>query len=87
MQQRALPEDMPAVIISTLSGPRWSNALVSAGLVSSVNEGKRMINQGAVELFPPSGPSHKLTEDAQFHAPEPGTAIKVGRRRFASLQE
>ncbi|MDE2843973.1 MAG: tyrosine--tRNA ligase [Chloroflexota bacterium] len=87
VQQRALPEDMPIVTIASLTGPRWSNALVSAGLVASVSEGKRMINQGAVELFPPSGPSHKLTEDGQFLAPESGTAVKVGRRRFASLQE
>ena len=86
VQQRSLPDDMPVVSLATLSGPRWSNALVSAGLVSSVGDGKRMINQGAVELFPPSGPSHKLTEDAQFQPPEPGTAVKVGRRRFASLQ-
>ena len=87
VQQRALPDDMPVVSLSTLAGPRWSNALVSAGLVSSVNDGKRMISQGAVELFPPSGPSSKLTEDARFDPPEPGTAVKVGRRRFASLQE
>ena len=87
VQQRALPEDMPVVTISSLTGPRWSNALVSAGLVASVNEGKRMINQGAVELFPPSGASYKLAEDSPFQPPEPGTAVKVGRRRFASLQE
>ena len=86
VQQRALPEDMPVVQLSSLTGPRWSNALVSAGLVSSVSDGKRMINQGAVELFPPSDSSYKLTEDAQFQPPEPGTAVKVGRRRFASLQ-
>ena len=87
VQQRALPDDMPVVSLSSLTGPRWSNALVAAGLVSSVNDGKRMINQGAVELFPPSGPSHKLTEDVQFQPPEAGTALKVGRRRFASLQQ
>ena len=86
VQQRALPDDMPEVTMSTLTGPRWSNVLVSAGLVSSVSEAKRMINQGAVELFPPSGPSEKLTEDVQFQPPEPGTAVKVGRRRFVSLQ-
>ena len=86
VQRRALPEDMPVVSLSTLSGPRWSNVLVSAGLASSVGEGKRLISQGAVELFPASGPSHKLTEDARYDPPEPGTAIKVGRRRFASLQ-
>ena len=86
VQQRSLPDDMPVVSLSTVSGPRWSNALVSAGLVSSVSDGKRMINQGAVELFPPSGQSQKLTEDGQFEAPEPGTAVKVGRRRFASFQ-
>ncbi|MCY4367446.1 MAG: tyrosine--tRNA ligase [Chloroflexi bacterium] len=87
VQQRSLPEDMPVVTISSLVGPRWSNALVSAGLVSSVSEGKRMISQGAVELFPPSGASRKLADDSQFQPPEPGTAVKVGRRRFASLQE
>ncbi|MYC29198.1 MAG: tyrosine--tRNA ligase, partial [Chloroflexi bacterium] len=86
IQQRALPDDMPVVSLSSISGPRWSNALVAAGLVSSVSDGKRMINQGAVEIFPPSGPSRKLTDDASFEPPEPGTAVKVGRRRFASLQ-
>ena len=86
VQQRGLPGDMREVTISSMNGPRWSNALVSAGLVSSVSEGKRMISQGAVELFPPAGPSHKLTEDSQFQAPEAGTAVKVGRRRFASLR-
>ena len=60
--------------------------MVAAGLVSSVSDGKRMISQGAVELFPPDGPSHRLAGDAQYEPPEPGTAIKVGRRRFASLQ-
>ncbi len=86
VQRRALPEDLPSVSLADLAGPRWSNALVAAGLVSSVSEGKRLINQGAVELFPPAGPSSRLTEDAQYQPPEPGTAIKVGRRRFASLQ-
>ena len=87
VQQRALPEDMPVVSLATLAeaGPRWSNALVAAGLISSVSEGKRLINQGAVELFPPTGPSRRLTEDSHYQPPEPGTAIKVGRRRFASF--
>ena len=86
VQQRALPEDMPVISLASITGPRWSNALVAAGLVSSVSDGKRMISQGAVELFPPDGPSHRLAGDAQYEPPEPGTAIKVGRRRFASLQ-
>ena len=87
VQQRALPEDMPVVSLAALAeaGPRWSNALVAAGLISSVSEGKRLINQGAVELFPPNGPSRRLTEDSHYQPPEPGTAIKVGRRRFASF--
>ena len=85
VQGQALPEDMPQFSLAALSGPRWSNALVGAGLVSSVAEGKRMINQGAVEIFPPSGPSHRLSEDSRYEEPEPGTAIKVGRRRFARL--
>jgi tyrosyl-tRNA synthetase len=85
IQQQGLPEDMPQFSMAELAGPRWSNVLVGAGLVSSVTEGKRMISQGAVEIFPPSGPSHRLSEDARFEEPEPGTAIKVGRRRFARL--
>ena len=83
VQGQALPEDMPQFSLAELSGPRWSNVLVGAGLVTSVAEGKRMINQGAVEIFPPSGPSHRLSEDSRYEEPEPGTAIKVGRRRFA----
>ena len=91
VQQRSLPENMPIVslasITASITGTRWSNALVAAGLVSSVSEGKRLINQGAVELFPQSGPSCRLSEDSRYEPPEPGTAIKVGRRRFASIQE
>ena len=91
VQQRSLPENMPIVslasITASITGARWSNALVAAGLVSSVSEGKRLINQGAVELFPQSGPSCRLSEDSRYEPPEPGTAIKVGRRRFASIQE
>ncbi len=91
VQQRSLPENMPIVslasITASITGTRWSNALVAAGLVSSVSEGKRLINQGAVELFPHSGPSCRLSEDSRYEPPEPGTAIKVGRRRFASIQE
>ena len=91
VQQRSLPENMPIVslasITASITGARWSNALVAAGLVSSVSEGKRLINQGAVELFPQSGSSCRLSEDSRYEPPEPGTAIKVGRRRFASIQE
>ena len=91
VQRRSLPENMPIVslasITASITGTRWSNALVAAGLVSSVSEGKRLINQGAVELFPQSGPSCRLSEDSRYEPPEPGTAIKVGRRRFASIQE
>ena len=87
VQRRALPEDMPVVSLSTLTGPRWSNALAAAGLVASVGEGKRMISQGAVELYPPDGESYRLGGDDAYQRPQSGTAVKVGRRRFASLQE
>ena len=86
VQRRALPEDMPVVALATLTGPRWSNALAAAGLVSSVGEGKRMISQGAVELYLPEGESYRLAGDDAYTPPAPGTAVKVGRRRFASLE-
>jgi tyrosyl-tRNA synthetase len=85
VQRQDLPEDMPQFSMTELAGPRWSNILVSAGLAPSVAEGKRLISQGAVEIFPPSGLSRRLSEDAQYEEPAPGTAIKVGRRRFARL--
>ena len=86
VQRRALPEDMPVVALASLTGPRWSNALAAAGLVASVGEGKRMISQGAVELYPPEGESYRLVGDDAYTPPLPGTAVKVGRRRFASLE-
>ncbi len=85
VQQQDLPEDMPEFPMTELTGPRWSNVLVSSGLAPSVAEGKRLINQGAVEIFPPSGESRRLSDDTRYEEPEPGTAIKVGRRRFARL--
>lgn len=86
VQRRALPEDMPVVALASLTGPRWSNALAAAGLVASVGEGKRLISQGAVELYPPEGESYRLVGDDAYTPPPPGTAVKVGRRRFASLE-
>ncbi len=52
--------------------------IYGAGLVSSRNEAKRLLSQGAVEVD-----QHKLSSPSV--AIKDGTVIKVGRRRFARL--
>jgi len=52
-----------------------------AGLVKSGGEARRLIDQGAVTL------DGKRIENAEATvAPEDGTVLRVGKRRFARVQ-
>ena len=88
VQQRSLPEDIPEFPLDL--GPEsadrsLSRLLVSAGIVSSNNEAKRLINQQAVQLIPADGQTRALTQDSLDDGLQPGDVLRIGRRRFLRL--
>jgi tyrosyl-tRNA synthetase len=47
----AIPDDVPAFTLAAVQGGlRLANALQGAGLVKSVSDGRRLLEQGGVEL-------------------------------------
>ena len=77
-----LPEDMPVV---TLRAPKEGMPIVQilkqAGLVPSVTEATRMIEQGGVKLD-----GEKLADKALKIAPGTVVVAQVGKRRFARIR-
>ena len=71
VQQRSLPEDMPVVSLASLSGPRWSNALVSAGAGLQRQRRKADDKQGRGGAFPSLGPLAQA--DGRRPVPSSGT--------------
>ncbi len=77
-QQRDLPEDLPEYTLKP--GQTVLDVLVDAGLVSSRNEGRRMVNQRSVRL------DGQVLTDALAPFPGPGV-LRVGKRRFVRVVE
>jgi len=79
----AVPDDVPQFEVKIEGDTLWiAKALSSAGLVKSTSEGRRMVEQGGVEL------DQKSTRDPQ-HQLAPGTyLLRVGskNRRFARVK-
>lgn len=77
--QRQLPDEMPKVVLS--DQPMMAAKLVfSCGLVGSVSEAKRMIQQGGVMIN-----GVRVLDSNQQVKPSDGMVIQVGRRRFARV--
>jgi tyrosyl-tRNA synthetase len=72
-QQGSIPEDMPEFALT--SGQTVIDVLISAGLVTSKSEGRRMIDQKGVKL------DGDVLEKADAAFPHPGV-LQVGKRRF-----
>ncbi len=77
-QQRDVPEDMPEYVLQP--GQTVLDVLVRAGLVSSRNEGRRLVNQRSVRL------NGQVLTDALAPFPGPGV-LRVGKRRFVRVVE
>ena len=79
VQKKEIPENIDEITISTTAGeePIW-RVLVRTGLVPSTSEGRRLIQQGAVEL------DGKPILDLNFVVEPSGTShlLRVGKRRF-----
>ena len=77
-----LPEDMPVVTLrSPAGGLPVAQVLKQAGLVPSVSEAARMIEQGGVKLD-----GEKLADKALKLAPGTVVVAQVGKRRFARIR-
>jgi len=84
-QRRELPTEIPTVVVDRekYAGkpvPIW-DLLLTAGLVKSGMEARRMVSQGAVSVD-----SARVTEQEPFVEVVPGMVIRVGKRRFARLE-
>ena len=79
VQGREAPENVEEIRIKTAAAqePLWK-VLAKAGLVASTSEGRRMIEQGAVELDanPIKSVDYNVTSSGESHL------VKVGKRRF-----
>ena len=75
-QQGGIPQEMPEYKL--LDGQTIQDVLLAAGLVTSKNEGRRMIDQKGVRL------DGELLEKADALISHPGV-LQVGKRRFVRL--
>jgi tyrosyl-tRNA synthetase len=79
VQKKEIPENIDEMTISTSAGaePIWK-VLAKTGLVASSSEGRRLIQQGAVELDgkPVLDLNHAVVSSGNSHL------LKVGKRRF-----
>lgn len=75
-----LPEEIPEASVE--AEPVWiAKLLLSAGLVGSTSDGRRMVVQGAVKLD-----GEKVTDPSLELTPEDGMVLQVGKRKFARLR-
>ena len=84
VQRRDLPDEMPEVALSDVSGLPVQRMLVHTGLASSNGEARRLLTQGAVELIRADGQrtSASIGDEPTLNA---GDVVRAGRRRFVRI--
>ncbi len=84
VQRRDLPDDMPEVALTEVSGLPIHRLLVQTGLVSSNGEARRLLTQGAVELIRVDGQrtTASMGDEPSLNA---GDVVRAGRRRFVRV--
>lgn len=81
-RDKELPDDIPTISIDWKQGDVWIvKALEAAELIKSRSEGRRLIQQGAVQL------NGTRVTDMDFNLAMPNQAhiLKVGKKRFVRL--
>ena len=80
--ERGLPAEMPEL---NLAGRQITvlDALAESGLAASRGEGRRLIEQGAVEIVAENGESIKVSDPRGFAKPG---VLRVGKHRFLRLE-
>lgn len=76
-----IPPDLPE--LKTASGAFLGDCLLSAGLVSSKTDWRRLVGEGAVSMLSESGAPTKIL-DASFKVESPAV-FKVGKHRFLKI--
>ncbi len=79
-RQGGVPDDLPEVRCTAVEPILLPNLLVTAGLVKSTSEGRRMIQQSAVTID-----GEKITDVNSLIKPLGEMLIKVGKRRFSKV--
>ena len=84
VQRRDLPDDIPEVSLTEVSGLPIHRLLVQTGLVSSNGEARRLLTQGAVELIRADGQrtTASMGDEPSLNA---GDVVRAGRRRFVRV--
>ena len=90
VQGRSLPDDIPEFSLAALhqdgnsgeDGIRADRLLVTSGLAASNAEARRLLTQGAVEIFPVAGEPRRLDDERANIAPAAGDVLRAGRRRY-----
>ncbi len=84
VQRRDLPDDIPEVALTEVSGLPIHRLLVQTGLVSSNGEARRLLTQGAVELIRADGQrtTASMGDEPSLNA---GDVVRAGRRRFVRV--
>lgn len=83
--QRKLPSDIPSYEVHT---PKVDiiETLYSAGLVTSKNEARRLLTQGAICLVSADNLSETAPQREQtLQLPQGGVVLKVGKRKFLKI--
>ena len=80
-RNKEIPDDIEAVRIKKEEIEKWlPKLLVNLGMVSSTNEGKRMIAQGGVAIN-----GNKIADEALVFEGVDELIIKVGKRKFKKI--
>jgi len=80
-RNKEIPDDIEAVRIKKEEIEKWlPKLLVNLGMVSSTNEGKRMIAQGGVAIN-----GNKIANEALVFEGVDELIIKVGKRKFKKI--
>ena len=81
LRERELPEEIEEVILNT-DGPVWlPKLLMTTSLAPSASEGRRLIDQGGVQVD-----GEKVTDPDLKLAPGRTYLLKVGKRRFKKVK-
>ena len=78
--QKALPDDIPEVVVPP-AAIGLLNLMVTAGLVKSNGEARRLVTQGAVKIN-----DEKVSDPRMQLVPEDGMVIRSGKRGFAKIK-
>lgn len=81
--QRQLPEDIP--VFSAGEEIDIVDILYKTSLISSKNEGRRLLSQGGINIVEGSLKETRPLKDQRIKVPRRGLILKIGKRKFLKL--